>query len=87
VQTSLFILANTSNYNSNISFEGIYQIDSTTKEFTYKDLFYPASTGMYGSLADSINAQSESPGADTYLVYWMKRVTNFASKKTTRQGQ
>jgi hypothetical protein len=59
----IMLFNNTSNYNSTISFEGLYQTD--TSGFIYSDTYDPSSTWNLLFTEDAINAQAESPGAAT----------------------
>ena len=79
---SLIMLANTSDYNSNIDFEGLYQVDTLDQHaFTYYDTFDPGSTWNVWLTADKINAQSESPGATTVFALLDSAGYDFAVDK------
>ena len=61
---SFIMFNNTAKYNSNIDFEGMYQVDTINQDaVTYYDYFDNASTWNVLLTADDINQQDSIPGA------------------------
>jgi hypothetical protein len=61
---SLMLFNNTSDYNTNIDFGGIYQIDTVSRnKITYYNFFNSGSTYNVYFTANGINGQNSNPGA------------------------
>lgn len=79
---SFLLFTNSSRYNSTIDFEGLYQVDTLSRDgFTYYDLFQHSSTWNVYMTADSINAQSETPGAQAVFDMLNNNGYDFATGK------
>lgn len=79
---SFLLMTNSSRYNATVDFEGLYQVDTLSRDgFTYYDHFDHGSTWNVYMTADSINAQSESPGAQAVFDMLNKSGYDFAAGK------
>ncbi|MBK9731645.1 MAG: hypothetical protein IPO83_10245 [Chitinophagaceae bacterium] len=79
---SFMLFTNSSKYNSTVDFEGLYQVDSINKnDFTYYNNFDYSSTWNVFMTADSINAQSQTPGAQAVFDMLNEAGYDFASGK------
>lgn len=79
---SFLLFSNTSKYNATVDFEGLYQVDTVSRDdFTYYDYFDHNSTWNVYFTADSINAQAGSPGAQQVFSLLNDAGYDFASGK------
>lgn len=80
---SIIYFNNTSNYNVNINFEGLYQIDTLTKsQITYYDDYYDNQSPYNLELTgQGLNNQSLLPGADTVFNFLNANGYDFAYNK------
>jgi len=82
---SFMMFQNSSKYNYNVDFEGLYQIDTITKnKIVYYDYFNNSSTYNVMVTANNINQQSSIPGSDIVFGQLNDRQYDFASNKNIK---
>ena len=79
---SVIYFNNTSNYNVNINFEGLYQIDTLNPtQFTYYDYYDNGSNYNLALTGKGLNNQSPLPGVDTVFNFLNANSYDFAYNK------
>jgi hypothetical protein len=79
---TILFFNNTSNYNVNINFEGLYQIDTLSQsQFTYYPTYDNNSTYNLELTGTGLNSQSSLPGVDTVFNFLNANGYDFAYNK------